>query len=45
MDQIIPIINEVGFPIAVTLFLLYRVESKLDMVVQSIQDLPDKMKV
>ncbi len=45
VDQIIPIINEVGFPIAVTLFLLYRVESKLDMVVQSIQDLPDKMKV
>ncbi|MGG3466119.1 YvrJ family protein [Neobacillus pocheonensis] len=44
MEQIIPIISEVGFPIVVTLYLLYRIESKLDMVVQSIQDLPDKMK-
>jgi hypothetical protein len=44
MEQIIPIISEVGFPIAVTLYLLYRIEAKLDMVVQSIQSLPDRMK-
>ncbi|OIK10767.1 YvrJ family protein [Bacillus sp. MUM 116] len=44
MEQIIPIISEVGFPIAVTLYLLYRIESKLDMVVQSIQSLPDRMR-
>jgi hypothetical protein len=44
MDQIIPIISEVGFPIVVTLYLLYRIESKLDMVVQSIQNLPERMK-
>ncbi|WP_040207484.1 YvrJ family protein [Neobacillus jeddahensis] len=44
MDQIIPVISEVGFPIAVTLYLLYRIESKLDLVVQSIQNLPDRMK-
>ncbi|OCA81512.1 YvrJ family protein [Bacillus sp. FJAT-27225] len=43
MDQIIPIISEVGFPIAVTLYLLYRIETRLDMVVQSIQDLPVKL--
>ncbi|WP_053366355.1 MULTISPECIES: YvrJ family protein [Bacillaceae] len=43
MDQIIPIISEVGFPIAVTLYLLYRIETRLDLVVQSIQDLPGRL--
>ncbi|WP_225230489.1 YvrJ family protein [Cytobacillus stercorigallinarum] len=37
-------ISEVGFPIIVTLFLLYRIEAKLDVVVQSIQSLPEKLK-
>lgn len=37
-------ISEVGFPIVVTLYLLYRIESKLDMVVQSIQGLPERLK-
>ncbi|MEH7179180.1 YvrJ family protein [Neobacillus vireti] len=45
MEQMIPLISEVGFPIVVTLYLLYRIESKLDMVVQSIQNLPERMKV
>ncbi|AIM16304.1 MULTISPECIES: YvrJ family protein [Neobacillus] len=45
MDQLIPLISEVGFPIVVTLFLLYRIEAKLDLVVQSIQSLPERMKV
>ncbi|HJV31122.1 MAG TPA: YvrJ family protein [Bacillales bacterium] len=44
MEQFIPIISEVGFPIVVTLYLLYRIESKLDLVVQSIQSLPDRLK-
>ena len=44
MDQIIPFISEVGFPIVVTLYLLYRIEVKLDMVIQSIQGLPEKIK-
>ncbi|MFL6517711.1 MAG: YvrJ family protein [Bacillus sp. (in: firmicutes)] len=44
MDQLIPFISEVGFPIVVTLYLLYRIESKLDMVVDSIQNLPDRMR-
>ncbi|WHY77223.1 YvrJ family protein [Neobacillus sp. WH10] len=44
MEQLIPIISQVGFPIVVTLYLLYRIESKLDLVVQSIQTLPDRMK-
>jgi hypothetical protein len=41
MEQFIPLISEVGFPIVVTLYLLYRIESKLDLVVQSIQNLPE----
>ena len=45
MEPFIPLISEVGFPIAVTLYLLYRIESKLDMVVQSIQGLPERLKV
>jgi YvrJ protein family len=44
MDQFVPIISEVGFPIVVTLYLLYRIETRLDMVVQSIQELPAKLK-
>ena len=43
MEPIIPLISEVGFPIVVTLYLLYRIESKLDMVVQSIQSLPERL--
>nr|WP_277398182.1 YvrJ family protein [Neobacillus citreus] len=45
VEQFISFINEVGFPIVVTLYLLYRIESKLDLVVQSIQSLPERMKV
>ncbi len=44
MEQIIPLISEVGFPIVVTLYLLYRIEVKLDLVVQSIQSLPDRIR-
>lgn len=44
MEALIPLISEVGFPIVVTLYLLYRIEAKLDVVVQSIQSLPDRIK-
>jgi hypothetical protein len=36
-------IKEVGFPIAVTLYLLNRIESKLDMVITSIKELPNEL--
>nr|WP_264805192.1 YvrJ family protein [Cytobacillus sp. NCCP-133] len=32
------------FPIVVTFFLLNRIEAKLDVVVSSIQGLPDRLK-
>ncbi|MBL5768168.1 MULTISPECIES: YvrJ family protein [Heyndrickxia] len=44
MDQLLPFISEVGFPIIVTLYLLYRIETKLDAVVQSIVSLPERLK-
>ncbi|XXM71805.1 YvrJ family protein [Lysinibacillus sphaericus] len=44
MESIIPFISEVGFPIMVTMYLLYRIETKLDAVVASLQTLPQRMK-
>lgn len=44
METIMTFIQEVGFPIAVTVYLLYRIETKLDAVIQSIQNLPEKMR-
>lgn len=41
MEPLISFISEVGFPIVVTLFLLYRIETKLDNVIKSIQSLPE----
>lgn len=43
MQELIPLISEVGFPVVVTLYLL-RIEAKLDNVVQSIRNLPERMK-
>ncbi|KOO46200.1 YvrJ family protein [Priestia koreensis] len=43
MEQMLPFISEVGFPIVVTLYLLYRIESKLDALITTIQKLPDEM--
>ncbi|WP_079505067.1 YvrJ family protein [Mesobacillus jeotgali] len=43
MEQLIPFISEVGFPIVVTLYLLQRIEAKLDAVIQSIQSLPVRL--
>lgn len=43
MEQWMSLVGEVGFPIIVTLFLLYRIESKLDTLIKSIQSLPEKL--
>ncbi|MFY0759382.1 YvrJ family protein [Metabacillus dongyingensis] len=40
MEQWIQLVSEVGFPIMVTLYLLHRIESKLDTLNASIQMLP-----
>ncbi|MCU9593766.1 YvrJ family protein [Caldibacillus thermolactis] len=44
MTELYALIGEVGFPIVVTLILLYRVETKLDQVIQSIDKLPEKLR-
>ncbi|MCQ6281656.1 YvrJ family protein [Bacillus sp. EB600] len=39
MQDLAPLISEGGFPIFVTLYLLHRLEAKLDNVVHSTQSL------
>ncbi|MBP3039838.1 YvrJ family protein [Bacillaceae bacterium Marseille-Q3522] len=44
MDQLFPFISDIGFPIVVTLYLLHRIEAKIDKVVHSINLLSNCMK-
>jgi len=39
----VSILTEVGFPIAVTFYLLYRIETKLDTLIDAIYVLPEKI--
>ncbi|MGG2064621.1 MULTISPECIES: YvrJ family protein [unclassified Bacillus (in: firmicutes)] len=43
MEEWISVIGNVGFPIVVTLYLLHRIESKLDGVIVAIEKLPKQM--
>ncbi|PEA52715.1 YvrJ family protein [Bacillus pseudomycoides] len=43
MEEWISVIGNVGFPIVVTLYLLHRIESKLDSVIVAIEKLPKQM--
>ncbi|WEG11940.1 YvrJ family protein [Pullulanibacillus sp. KACC 23026] len=44
MNDWVSMIKDVGFPIVVTLYLLYRIEGKLDELNTSIQQLPGHLK-
>ncbi|THE09928.1 YvrJ family protein [Bacillus timonensis] len=44
MEQFLPFIQEVGFPVVVTFYLLHRIETKLDSLIDAIQLLPQSMK-
>lgn len=44
MDAWFAFITEVGFPVAITFYLLHRIEGKLDMLNETIQMLPEKIK-
>ncbi|MCG1028128.1 YvrJ family protein [Virgibacillus halodenitrificans] len=44
MESWIPFITDVGFPIAVTFYLLHRIEGKLNLLIESIHALPENMK-
>ncbi|MBO9129878.1 YvrJ family protein [Bacillus sp. 165] len=39
MNEWIPLVSEVGFPIVVTLYLLHRIEGKLNDVITAIEKL------
>lgn len=41
MSEIVSFIGEAGFPIVFTLILLYRIETKLDQMIQAIDQLSD----
>ncbi|WP_078555094.1 YvrJ family protein [Bacillus alkalicellulosilyticus] len=43
MEELLPLMSEFGFPIVVTLYLLHRLERKLDRVTDSILELPDRL--
>ncbi|WP_066190688.1 MULTISPECIES: YvrJ family protein [Gracilibacillus] len=42
-DTWISMLTDVGFPVIVTFYLLHRIETKLNMLIESIVALPDKM--
>ncbi|MGY0694777.1 YvrJ family protein [Virgibacillus sp. FSP13] len=44
MEAWMSFITEVGFPIVVTFYLLHRIEGKLNLLIESIHALPQKMK-
>lgn len=44
VESWISVLTEVGFPILVTFYLLHRVEGKLDVLIDAIQGLPEKLK-
>ncbi|WP_328703198.1 YvrJ family protein [Alkalihalobacterium elongatum] len=43
MEMWLPLLSEFGFPVVVTLYLLHRVEKKLDTVNETIQRLPESL--
>ena len=43
MEEWIKMIGNVGFPIVVTLYLLHRIESKLEGVIVAIEKLPRQL--
>ncbi|MBL3641778.1 YvrJ family protein [Peribacillus frigoritolerans] len=44
MDQILPFVSDIGFPIIVTLYLLHRIETKLDALNETLVELPDRLR-
>ncbi|MBS2968609.1 YvrJ family protein [Metabacillus sp. KIGAM252] len=43
MEQWLQLIGDTGFPIVVTMYLMHRIEGKLDVLIQTIQMLPVRM--
>lgn len=43
LDMWFTFVTDVGFPSAVTFYLLHRVEGKLDLMIETLHLLPEKM--
>ena len=43
MEYAVQLISDVGFPIVVTMYLLYRIESKLDTLITTMETLPRRI--
>ncbi|WP_226578196.1 YvrJ family protein [Halobacillus litoralis] len=43
METWLSIIADVGFPVAVTFYLLHRIEGKLDQLIETLHQIPDKV--
>ncbi len=43
LDTWISIIADVGFPVAVTFYLLHRIEGKLDQLIETMHQWPEKL--
>ncbi|MBD8069414.1 YvrJ family protein [Bacillus sp. PS06] len=43
MEEWIPFIQDIGFPIVITFYLLHRIETKLDTLIDSIQTLTEHL--
>lgn len=41
----ISLLTEVGFPVAVTFYLLHRIEGRLDLLIDIVDRLPEKIAV
>ncbi|MBR8643871.1 YvrJ family protein [[Brevibacterium] frigoritolerans] len=44
MDQILPFVSDIGFLIIVTLYLLHRIETKLDTLNETLVELPERLR-
>lgn len=43
LEQLLPMIQDYGFPAVVTFYLLHRIEGKLEKLNTTIMELPEKM--
>jgi len=44
MEAWLSLITEIGFPIVVTFYLLHRIEGRMNVLIETIHELPEKMK-
>ncbi|EFM24389.1 hypothetical protein HMPREF9225_1985 [Peptoniphilus duerdenii ATCC BAA-1640] len=44
MEEILQIVSNIGFPMAVAVYLLVRLEGKLDALTHALQDLTENIK-